>query len=145
MKSRIIIVALILFGLCGSSIHGQMAQTKDGTVPGGILSRLVDLPETLDTPTGAAAHALASTRVPGGIVQINGCESVAMRKPWRARTSTLRDALDAIVQTEPDYSWFINDGVVNLVPKSEEPTLLQIRISRLKVKNARSIYLPLSQ
>ena len=39
----------------------------------------------------------------------------------------------------------MNDGVVNLTPKSEEPALLQTRISRLQVKDATSISLPLSK
>jgi hypothetical protein len=94
---------------------------------------------------GVFARALSTAHVPGGVVKIEGCNAASVLKPWRAHIFTLREALDSIVQAEPDYNWSINDGVVNLTPKSEEPALLRTRVSRVKVENARSIYLPLSQ
>lgn len=143
---RVAIVALTLFGLFSIAIHGQIAQPKGQDVAEGVLSRLVDFTETFDAPsTEAGVRALSAARVPGGIVQITSCEAAPVLNHWRAHVSTLREALDSVVQAEPDYYWSMNGGVVNLTPKSEEPTLLQIRISKLKVNNARSIYLPLSQ
>ena len=143
---RIAIVVLTLIALVSSSIHAQISRPKGEDIAEGVLSRLIEFNEISDTEfVGVFARALSTTRVPGGIVKIDNCNAASVLKPWRAHIATLRDALDSIVEVEPDYNWSMNDGVVNLTPKSEEPVLLQIRISRLKVKNARSIYLPLSQ
>jgi hypothetical protein len=143
---RVAIIVLILSGLFSSSIHAQISRSKSEEIAEGVLSRLVEFNEINDTEfVGVFARALSTTRVPGGIVKIDSCNAVSVLKPWRAHIFTLREALDSIVQAEPDYNWSMDDGVVNLTPKSEEPALLQTRISALKVKNARSIYLPLGE
>ena len=143
---RVAIVALTLFGLFGSSIQAQVSRSKDEGITEGVLSRLVEFNEIDDTEfVRVFTSALSTTNVPGGMVKLNNCNPIAVLKPWQARIFTLRDALDSIIHAEPDYRWFINDGVINLMPKGEEPTLLQVRINRLNVKDAESIYLPLSK
>lgn len=140
------IIVLALFALFAGAVRAQAPQSKSEGITEDVLLRLVEFNETGDTEfVRVFTSALSTTNVPGGMVKINSCNPVAVLKPWQARIFTLRDALDSIAQAEPDYRWSINDGVINLMPKGEEPTLLQTRIGRLKIKDAESIYLPLSK
>ena len=140
---RTAIIALILFVLFSISIYGQIVQPKGQDVAEDVLSRQVEFREITNAAFAeSVAFSLSAARVPGGVVKITGCEITSVLHYYPAHTSTLRDTLDFIVQSQPDYSWSMNDGVVNLMPKSGEPALLQTRISSLKVKDAESIYQP---
>lgn len=143
---RVALVALVLLGLCSSSIQGQRSHSKSKNSAGDVLSRQIEFTAITNAALAEAfALSLSDARAPGGVVKIQGCEPIPVLRYYPAHTSTLRDTLDFIVQSEPDYDWSLNDGVFNLLPKSGEPALLQTRISKLEVKDAESIHLPLSK
>jgi hypothetical protein len=75
----------------------------------------------------ALTSALSAAHVPGGVATITACESE--NYDLAPVGSTLGDVLDAIVLANPQSRWFVDDGVVNLVPSSNEPTLLDAKIA----------------
>ena len=49
--------------------------------------------------------------------------------------SPLETVLDAIVQADPSYRWEVNDGVVNLLPKDKEDSLVNIEVKSFQIDN----------
>lgn len=56
----------------------------------------------------------------------------------RPFTVSLRALLDAGVSADPQYSWKMNKGVVNLVPRYGEFHLLETIISKLDIENVKT-------
>jgi hypothetical protein len=125
---------------------GQIAKsTQMGNAPD-ILSRRVmgDEPEDLTT-TNAINKALANTKVPGGIIRVRDCTEELAKQRWQPGEASLNDTLNAIVQADPQYSWQLDNGVINILPTAGEPELLKIRIKKFRVVNATSVTLAYSK
>jgi hypothetical protein len=82
------------------------------------------------TTMNALTSALGAARVPGGVATITACESE--NYDLAPVGSTLKNVLDAIVVANPQLRWFIDDGVVNLVPRSNKPTLLDTNVANFE-------------
>jgi hypothetical protein len=70
---------------------------------------------------------LQDARLSGGLGTIYQC-SQSVRSQLTPSGSSVRDALDAIVSTDPQYKWQIKDGVINVVSRNEIP-FLELRIA----------------
>lgn len=81
------------------------------------------------------AQALINADVPGGIAVRSRCGGFESRF-LNPTDATLRGILDAVVSAEPDHFWNVDDGVVNFVPRDNEPLLLRSMVSRLEVRAA---------
>jgi hypothetical protein len=44
----------------------------------------------------------------------------------------VRDVLDSIVRSDQRYEWNLEGGVINLLPKSDSPQLLDVRVAEFK-------------
>ncbi|MEW6130730.1 MAG: hypothetical protein AB1757_27110 [Acidobacteriota bacterium] len=105
-----------------------------------VLERTVTASQSeYSTTLASFMESLLSARVPGGIVTILHCDNNLPIRHTSLSSGTLREAMNTIVNANPEYRWQINDGVINLLPVQDEPSLLNVRISKLKVKDARSI------
>jgi hypothetical protein len=60
---------------------------------------------------------LGMSHVPGGIVEVPYCGNDVSYLLIPAGP-TLRDGIDSIVAADPEYHWYIEKGVVNLVPSA---------------------------
>lgn len=114
----------------------QLASSQKATDSNDILNRPtggVQLPNP--TTPDILAQALINAGVPGGIAVRSHCGRFESRflSPTNA---TLRGVLDAVVAAEPEYSWNVDEGVVNFVPRDNEPLLLKSMVSRLEVRDA---------
>ena len=58
---------------------------------------------------------------------------------------TLRSLLDAALAAEPEYTWSVDNGVVNLVPRYREPLFLETAIPKLEISEAATTNEALSQ
>ncbi len=85
------------------------------------------------TTTDILAQALINAGVPGGIAVRSYCGGFESRF-LNVTDATLRGVLDAVVSAEPEYSWNVDEGVVNFVPRDNEPLLLRTTVSRLEVR-----------
>ncbi len=47
---------------------------------------------------------------------------------------SVRGLLDAVVSADPDYSWRVNEGVVNLTPRYVKLQFLDTKVSKLDLK-----------
>jgi hypothetical protein len=88
--------------------------------------------------------ALSTAGVPGGIATVTGCGE-DVRYAFPSSGPTLPDALNAIVASNPQYAWRLENGLVNVSPRSGDPLFLARRISQLKVSEARSLDEALSE
>jgi len=96
------------------------------------------------TTQDAFVRSLTSARLPGGMVTTSECNPNA--KPQKdSLSSPLFESLNRITQTDPQYKWQNERGVINLIPTSGEPDVLKIPIREFRVKNARSLELILEQ
>ena len=85
------------------------------------------------TTPDAVAQALLDARVPGGITVLHYCGGFPARS-LKPSSSSLRGVLDAVVSSDPDYSWRLDDGVVNLVPLNIRINFLETHIPKLELK-----------
>jgi hypothetical protein len=81
------------------------------------------------------AQALTNAGVPGGIAVRNNCGGFE-RRFLSPSKKTLRGVLDAVSSADPEYSWNVDRGVVNFVPRDNEPRLLNTLVSKLEVRSA---------
>jgi hypothetical protein len=49
--------------------------------------------------------------------------------------SPLETVLDTIVQADPSYRWEVNGGVVNLLPKDKDDSLVNIEVKSFQINN----------
>ncbi|MEK6406177.1 MAG: hypothetical protein AABN34_04360 [Acidobacteriota bacterium] len=71
----------------------------------------------------------------GGSARVLDCDGDYFKQVWSPLNKTLRQALDTIVENDPRYRWQVVDQVINLLPATGEPVLLQTRIKEFRVEN----------
>src|SRR5262249_6415978 len=86
----------------------------------------------------ALTQALQIARLPGGVVRMEDLKSPD-QESFLAGPG-LGDLLRKITDVTPTYRWSIEDGVVNLVPATREPALLNLQLKEFNVGNAQSLY-----
>jgi hypothetical protein len=84
----------------------------------------------------AFARALRNMHLPGGIILLKESEVLLEKRDLLG--TDLRTLLDSIVTIAPFYRWTVEDGVVNLLPSTNEPLLLRYRIAEFDVEAAKS-------
>lgn len=132
-----------MLGLFALSISAESGQTSKSSPSEEILNRKA-VTRSNERTTNALTAALSTAGVPGGIATVTGCgEDVIYTFP--SSGATLRDALNAIVANNHQYAWRLENGLVNVSPRSGDPLFLALLISQLKVTEARSLDEALSQ
>lgn len=110
------------------------------------LGHRIEVIEATDITTSEAFFkAMSAARAPGGIVRVAGCDPDPVIQSWRPMTTTLRDMLDWVVRSDPQYGWQFDAGAINLIPKAGEPPLLATQIRSLREKDATSVEALLSR
>lgn len=99
----------------------------------------------LVTTRESFVRSLTAARLPGGLVLERSCEVEENKLQREMQTLPLRERLNLIVQTDPQYRWISERGAINLIPLVGEPELLNIRIREFRVANATSLNLVLEQ
>jgi hypothetical protein len=138
MKKAYILGTLILLSLPLLIYAAQSGQTWNAVSD--VLDRQVTVSkDEYPTTHSSFLESLVNARAPGGIVTILNCDNKHPARPTSLSSGTLRETMDTIVKTNPEYRWQIDEGVINLLPTHDEPALLNLRISKLRVKDARSL------
>lgn len=132
-----------MLGLFALSISAESGQTSKSSPSEEILKRKA-VTRSNERTTNALTTALSTAGVPGGIATVTGCGE-DVRYGFPSPGATLRDALNAIVATNPEYAWRLENGLINVFPRSGDPLFLALRISQLKVSEARSLDEALSE
>jgi|SRR5215467_14015823 len=131
MKGTRAVVCLALTTMLGAHAIAQSDQDLTGSRRAGFLQRRVALPPPGEiTIVDAFRGALSSTSMPGGIILVApNCDGDA-KYQLNPSSASLSDVLDAITSADPSYKWRFERGVVNLVPKEDQPPLLASRLRR---------------
>lgn len=72
------------------------------------------------TTRDAFVRSLISARVPGGVVRTSNCGSEENRLQTEVLALPLSQSLNRITQTDPQYRWQSEQGVINLIPTAGE-------------------------
>jgi len=140
MKKTLLVSALILLSVLAVISLGYTSQTTVKESDEQLLERHVTLPELAHLSTTATVvQGLNTAGVPGGIIHVPDCE-VPTRATFTPQGSTLRSVLDSVVSSDSQYQWEINRGVVNLVPRSGEPSFLKLRVHQFKAEQVDTVY-----
>jgi hypothetical protein len=114
----------------------RLASSQKATDSSDILKRPTGRVRLM-TPTtpDILLEALIDAEVPGGVAVKSYCGRFESR--FLSPTSaTLRGVLDAVALAEPEYSWNVDEGVVNFVSRDKEPLLLRSMVSKFEVRDA---------
>lgn len=100
-----------------------------------LLNRQIALPEFNYTETTTIFQlGLKGAKVSSGVV-ISTCDATQEKKNFVfSQKITLREFLTGIEQSDPSYKWEIEDEVLNLLPRSDVPELLDLSIPNFKVE-----------
>lgn len=130
------ILGFLLLGLLAPAMFGQIGQQPGASGSNDVLARHVEGADLEYASTlQAFSKALFQARAPGGIVRTSGCERDGVIHKWQPRGLSLRDVLDGIVKTDPQYRWSVEDNVINALPVAGEPALLKTHIGAFNVEN----------
>lgn len=139
MKKFIVFTAVAAMALLTVAALGQIGQTQTSTTTEQLLNRqTAEVPER-STTRAAFKIALNTASVPGGVIAVPSCDSEPVYT-LASTSASLRDTLDTVVATDARYSWEIENGVVNLVPRTGTPAFLNQRITEFRVENAETVY-----
>jgi hypothetical protein len=72
--------------------------------------------------------------IPSGLELNKGFEYRAISV--RVVHGTVANVLDAIIAQAPDYKWLDTDGVVNVIPKRDAKSILNLRLAHFRAQNA---------
>jgi hypothetical protein len=127
-RSRVFSNCLLVVFTCGLSFYGQANNPAEA----GINVRVQSF-EVSGTTVGDALSRLANDyQVPIGFQAIGQSRP---KQPELRRISvangTVRDVLDAITAAAPDYRWQEVDGVINVLPREPQDSLLDVLISTI--------------
>lgn len=101
-------------------------KTDERTVLDAPLSHDIDFS---GTAAAVLKDVLRDTQIPGGVVQqLRGCSAESRMHLSVKKGTTIRQAMDNLVASNPDHQWQFLDHVVNLTPKTGPPVLLETRI-----------------
>ena len=78
-------------------------------------------------------NVLRDTGAHGGFVEVAGCSDLPQGSLKLKQGVTLREAMDSLVASNPSYQWEWKDGVVDLMPRTGLPTLLDIKIAEFQM------------
>ena len=104
-----------------------------------ILQRTVSGNDAKLVTTAEAFHAsLGQARVPGGVIRTINCQGDTFKQTWKPHGLPLGQLLNEITGADSRYRWELNGEVINLLPTSGEPLLLQTHIREFTVRNTTS-------
>jgi hypothetical protein len=130
-KSLILVIAITTLGYTGQKPKGLSSdELKQRHVRG------IDL--TNVTATNAFTSILNAAHAPGGVATITACGDAPTHN-LTPTGSTLSEALDSIVLAHPQYRWYIDQGVVNLVPSDDVPPLLEVQVGEFEIRPTETI------
>jgi hypothetical protein len=126
-----IMIGTLAFGIRGRTEQEPKNQPSGGTIEHQAGRSELEFPRTRDAFSGV----LSAARLPGGIATITNGEDEPVKHSNVPVNGALREALDVIIRADPQYEWFDDDGVVNILPLSGEPALLTTRIKEFYVED----------
>jgi hypothetical protein len=135
MQRTMILTVFIAIAMSSSGLVAQNLQRLSSDEIEGRQVRGIDLNQV--TTVNAVTRTLNAAHVPGGIGTITTC-GVEQSHDLTPLGPTLRDALDSIVVADPQYRWYLDQGVVNFAPSNNEPTLLDVVITNFKVERGKT-------
>lgn len=125
--------AVAIFALAVTILGQERVSTTQKTDE--LLSRQIALPEFNYTETTTVFQsALKDAKASGGVV-ISTCGAAQEKRNFVfSQKIALREFLTGIERSDLNYKWEIEDEVINLLPRSDVPELLDLSIPNFKVE-----------
>lgn len=135
MTFRFVVVGplFLLLNLCCLQVVSYGQSAKDGS----LLQRTVSVGMT-DVYAAQVLEFLANEyRIPAGIeiVSSNRTKFAEKRITINVLQSPLETVLNTIIQADPRYRWEVSDGVINLLPKNKDDSLVDVEVTSFQIDN----------
>jgi hypothetical protein len=91
-----------------------------------------DVSVDLGSAQQAFAEVLRSAERPGGMVTLSGCGEPGRSPMYAPGQSSVASALYRLTAVYPEYFWTIQDGVIDLLPKQNQPPVMDVRVQRFE-------------
>jgi hypothetical protein len=123
--------------LAGSLLIIIMTPSSSQPSPKDPLAQPVHVKLDRATTPDVVAQALLDTDLPGGITVLHYCGGFPTRS-LKPSGNTVRGLLNEVVSTDPNYSWSLEDGVVNLIPRYKKIHFLETGVSKLELNQLKT-------
>jgi hypothetical protein len=89
------------------------------------------------TVEDAVSHLIVANNLAGGVVQASDCGNKQAEEKHSFHLSglTVRQALDQILATKPNFRWVEENHLIIVVPSTEMPELLRTRVQHFEINN----------
>jgi hypothetical protein len=89
------------------------------------------------TVEDAVTHLIVANNLAGGLVLSSDCSNKQSegRHSFRLSGLTVRQALDQIVATKPDYRWLEQNHLIVVLPTKDLPDLLRTKVAHFEINN----------
>jgi hypothetical protein len=91
-----------------------------------------DVSVDLGSAQEAFAEVLRSAERPGGTVTLSGCGEPARGPMYAPGQSSVASALYRLTAVYPGYYWTVQGGVIDLLPKQNQPPVMDVRVQRFE-------------
>ncbi len=137
MRSKLFAMLVLLLGAFPLAVHhAEPGRPEEETE---LLTRPVaNLGSSPLSLNLAIQTVILGSGIPGGAVITQGCTEPSDRVV-RLQGNSLGEVLDDIVTADPDYTWEVKGGVINLMPVKGVPDLLTLRIASFDSGGATSV------
>jgi hypothetical protein len=133
MKTLRLAYRVLLILAAGSALA---IQSQNSNKPNSVLDRHSEKTPLKNAPiSDVVVDALRQQNVPGGVAVSYYCSGYENHS-LRPTDDTLRSRIDAAVAAEPENTWSVDDGVVNMVPRYRELLFLKTIVPNLEIKEA---------
>jgi hypothetical protein len=136
---RKMLVVLITLGLPEFATGRPAIAVPQQPTPDLLERPVSDLDMTPRSTPDTFFRALQSARVPGGAIILFSCDQLPLTTVPVVAGTPLREVLDALVRADPTNRWELDNGVVNLIPKAGDPSLLTTVIPHFQAKGLMSV------
>jgi hypothetical protein len=127
------VVLLACLSLPLEARYGAASAARNGK---SILStRIKSFHVTADSVSTALERLATEYAVPVGLEALPDSSKAATHSPIRVSVmdGTVREALDAILASDPRYTWDESGGVVNVLPRARRQSPLDIKLKEFRV------------
>jgi hypothetical protein len=91
-----------------------------------------DVSVDLGSAQQAFVEVLRSAEKPGGMVTLSGCGEPGRSPMFAPGQSSVASALYRLTAAYPEYYWAVQGGVIDLLPKQNQPPVMDVRVQHLE-------------
>jgi hypothetical protein len=133
------VLFIFVFAALGGVIAFAQFGTTQKNLPAGALERPIYAQEGQPLNTPAAFRiSILRARLPGGAAAVVGCQD-DLKRHWNPQGESLAQVLNEMTAVDKSYRWEVQDGAINLLPTTGEPSLLKTQVGEFNIETTSSL------